>query len=636
MPILEEEMASSAPPRSYREAAPQLQLSLTDACNLSCSYCSFRQRIGGNGKPVNMPLSRAKEAIQFFRENTPEDMRSARFDFGLAGEPLLRHKVHGELVSFIQDTFGDSADLVGWAGTNTTNATLIEDAALFEAFAPPMDLSIDGPKDVHDRMRPFVDGRGSFDDVIAVAKKGLARHPDIGCSAVLTAYETDFVRIFRFLHEEIGFSNIYMKPVNVTRDVEYGLNEETVHAFKAGYTGLIDYISSLPNDRMLRALLSLSRDDYFMRFFYRTKERAVLRYRCGAGKSGAYVDTDGKLYACAHFMGKQGWDIGNIDDGFDREKVRQFEDLTVDSREPCASCRVKYRCGGGCYYQAVLVNGALDKPDEAKCDLIRHLCDLADTLLARLQASSPEVLWALPQPYFIDEANTDAEASRPFVPLASFGEAHEGSAAVQMNSAPKIQGRLSSEIGQLSLQIRGGEDLIHFEFAGGVEQISSVELDVYGAKNLPTYDDLVVPRDARRLDVIRLDVGRKERVAEIRIIDEHPTIRRVPYRSYGWGDLADCAIDLTSDRLIFAVPKKYLRNVEQETGYINITIKFIGGGESRLTRFEPFISLPLGVHGILTPYGGEFADQHGDISVINPILGAIPITRWQSVDANVC
>src|SRR6266567_9278132 len=62
--------------KSYREAVPQLQLSLTDSCNMACSYCAFRDRVHADGKPVTIPLDTVREGLEFYRnEVMSEDAR---------------------------------------------------------------------------------------------------------------------------------------------------------------------------------------------------------------------------------------------------------------------------------------------------------------------------------------------------------------------------------------------------------------------------------------------------------------------------------------------------------------------------------------------------------------------------------
>jgi radical SAM additional 4Fe4S-binding domain len=283
---------------------------------------------------------------------------------------------------------------------------------------PPQDISVDGPREVHDRVRFYTNDRGgTYDDVRSVLDRVLAKHPDMGVSAVLTAYCTDFAMIFRHLFEDIGARNIYMKPVNATHDKDYALNARTLPEFQRGYAEMVEHILDHEPEGILDRLLALNSEDYFMRFFYRVKDRTAQVYRCGAGKSGTYLDTNGRLYPCAHFIGKSGWHIGHAATAVDEAKRQEYLDLAVDTREPCRSCSARYVCGGGCYYQAVLANGDIRQPDAVKCDLIRFLTNLAIRLAVHLRQHHPDVLDALPTPYGIPPASATLPPDRP-VPAA--------------------------------------------------------------------------------------------------------------------------------------------------------------------------------------------------------------------------
>ncbi|MFJ8476494.1 radical SAM protein [Kitasatospora sp. NPDC094011] len=273
---------------AYREAYPQAQLSLTDTCNMGCSYCSFRDRVHADGKPVTIPLETVMQGLATHRKRlVEEDARYSRVDFGLAGETMLVRHMHDQVHAMVEEGLADSPVSVVWAGPMVTNATLSMTPELADKLGPPQDISLDGPKDVHDRVRFYTNGRGgTYDHVRSVLDRVLARHPDMGVSAVLTAYCTDFTAIFRHLFEDVGARNIYMKPVNATYDKEYALNAKTLPRFRQGYSDLVEHILAQPPEGILARLLALNSEDFFMRFFYRVKDRAAQVYRCGAGKSG--------------------------------------------------------------------------------------------------------------------------------------------------------------------------------------------------------------------------------------------------------------------------------------------------------------------------------------------------------------
>lgn len=621
---------------SYREAVPQLQISLTDACNMGCTYCSFRDRVHADDKPVTMPLEIARRGIAAFRDRVvAEDERYGRIDFGLAGETMLVRHMHEEVHRLIEEGLADTPLAVVWNGPMVTNATLSMSADLAETIGPPQDISIDGPKDVHDRVRFYTNGRGgTYDDVRFVLDKVLAKHPDMGVSSVLTAYCTDFAMIFQHLFEDIGARNLYMKPVNATHDEDYALNVETLPAFERGYAELIEHILSHDAQGILDRLLALNSEDYFMRFFYRVKDRMAQIYRCGAGKSGVYLDTNGRLYPCAHFIGKSGWHIGHASTGIDEAKRQQYLDLAVDTREPCRSCAARYVCGGGCHYQAVLANGDIRDPDPVKCDLIRFLTNLAVRLVVHLRERHPDVLDALPAAYGIDSRAVTMPAETPYAPVGRLRVA-ESARRIEVGGPGRVRGGLAQASGlTVHLEVAGAHLNAIIRSPEDPDLVEAVRLWVQplGGEAF-TMRDLAVRKPGDSGDLIRLTrAGATKRAAST------ARFPRVPYEPLQWGAAGGVDLDWQAGEIRVGVQLGDELTSQALVG-LNFFVDLRGGGWTALALHEPFLAVDLSVDGVLTVDGPE--DPSTDAlptEVVNGQLPSalVPLGRWTGLQANVC
>ncbi|OED34630.1 hypothetical protein AB832_07090 [Flavobacteriaceae bacterium (ex Bugula neritina AB1)] len=619
--------------QDYQEYSPQLQISLTDACNLNCTYCSFRARVHSDNKPVNMPIERAKESVKFFYEEYKDSIEYARVDFGLAGEPLLMRKYHNELTEFVRNEFKETNAKIIWTGTNTTNGTIFLKKESENLIGPPMDISCDGPQKVHDTFRRYTNDRGTYRDLESVIKRILKKYPSIGVSAVLTAENPDFIEIFHHLFEVLGFRNIYMKPVNVTHDIDYGLNPQTLTTFKESYSSLINYILTQEPEKILAYLQSFDSQDFFMRFFYRILWNSKQVFRCGAGKSGVYVDTNGKLYPCAHFIGKSGWDIGDIYNGFDEKKRDEYRDLHVDKREPCKSCWAKYLCGGGCYYQAVLANGSISSPDETKCDLVRHLSHEAIRLFISLRINHPQVLNALNNTFYISNNYLSSNSSENYIPKSYLAKASQN---IKVDLTTKTVGSLKS-FNHLDLDItltRSGEIIFnyHSEMIDLIESFDiwllSLETEGFSISeilnsNIQTKGTWI---NGRRGEDKLLSI----------INNEEKPVRKIPYKKYGETSIERSSVLFEKNRLCIRLPIRSIMN-DTQVGF-NITLNLNDQGTIPLIRYEPFCLLNLNQHGNLITQGGEFnsIDQSAELISQKPIEDSISIHRFQSVRVNVC
>lgn len=622
----------------YVEAIPQLQLSMTNLCTMACRYCAFRGRAATPGKHSNMPLDTAKRAIAFFVENFGRQAGYSRIDFGCAGEALLHRSVHPILQDYIRNYFRGTGVHAVWAGPNVTNGTLAIDSEVLGVLGPPQDISCDGPKDVHDDMRMYADGRGTYDDVESVIRTVVARTPDIGLSAVLTAKHREFDKIFLHLHETLGSRNIYMKPVNVAPNVSYGLNLNTLSKFQQGYDDLVSMILAQPRDRILRYLIALNPEDFFMRLVYRLKDQARQVYRCGAGKSGVYVDSDGSLFPCAHFIGKTGWECGDIYNGFDLSMRQAFAQLHVDRREPCKQCWARYLCGGGCYYQAVLANGDIDRPDQAKCKLVRHLCGLAVSLIGTLSEEHPDVLAALPAPFYLrkDDVNRDPEDPyRPSAQLKATQETHD----IELCRPGALERTVF--VTETSMRMRMTQDQHGLEIS--LFWHPSLHFDrirlwfIRLKKQSFLMRDLLAssPYIKGKLYMIDMDGNAWQLVPP----GDAP-IRRVPYEDPVWKDTEDISVTMQRQTLQVRFGRTEIFDNELlcESYGFNLFIDLSDGGCCSLVRREPFCLVSPADIGCLAPYGGEFGTSQNPGCELNgtPVVGMEAIGRWTKMHANVC
>ncbi|MFC5665339.1 radical SAM protein [Kitasatospora misakiensis] len=621
---------------SYREAYPQAQLSLTDSCNMGCTYCSFRDRVHADGKPVTIPLETVVQGLATHRKRlVEEDARYSRVDFGLAGETMLVRHMHEEVQSLVEEGLADSPVSVVWAGPMVTNATLSMTPELADRLGPPQDISLDGPKDVHDRVRFYTNGRGgTYDHVRPVLDRVLARYPDMGVSAVLTAYCTDFTMIFRHLFEDVGARNIYMKPVNATYDKDYALNAATLPAFRQGYADLVEHLLAQPPEGILARLLALNSEDFFMRFFYRVKDRAAQVYRCGAGKSGTYLDTNGNLYPCAHFIGKSGWHIGHASTGVEDSERSRYLDLVVDQRDGCSTCPSRYVCGGGCYYQAVLANGDITRPDEVKCDLIRFITDLAVRLVITLREKHPEVLDALPAPYGLTSEALAASPEADYLPAARLlaDPGHDEDSAIPLGGPGRLRGGLATSAGlRARLALDDDQLAVRLDLGDTPDAVRAVRvrLQPLGSGGF-TLHDLAAQQGPGEHQ------WRATRDGARRLHAPTDRFRRVPHPDPIWEDAADVDLFWEAEQVRLRLPLP----AHGETGAglgVNVFVDFEDGGWTALTLHEPFAVLDRSRTGVLrlsgpeTPAGPEAAGVNGRMPA-----GLTPVGRWAGLQGNTC
>ena len=137
-----------------------LCLHIAHDCNLACRYC-FAEEGEYHGRRALMSFEVGKKALDFLIANSG-NRRNLEVDF-FGGEPLMNWEVVKQLVEYGRSQ--EEAHNKKFRFTLTTNGVLLNDE-IMEFCNREMSnvvLSLDGRKEVNDRMRPFRKGAGSYD-----------------------------------------------------------------------------------------------------------------------------------------------------------------------------------------------------------------------------------------------------------------------------------------------------------------------------------------------------------------------------------------------------------------------------------------------------------------------------------------
>jgi len=147
-------------------------LKVTEFCNLNCPYCyMFNLRdFSHKTKPKTMPLE-VVEALAPKAVALAKKQGVKKLTFSLhGGEPLLAGRDwYRSAIKTLRRAGGDEVQV---AFTTQTNGTLLDEGwlELFEAERINVGISMDGPREIHDKNRFNFAGRGSYDDVVRGVK----------------------------------------------------------------------------------------------------------------------------------------------------------------------------------------------------------------------------------------------------------------------------------------------------------------------------------------------------------------------------------------------------------------------------------------------------------------------------------
>jgi uncharacterized protein len=340
-----------------------LSLAIAQKCNLGCTYCYAQQgEFGGAAK--SMPLEEATKAVELLVHGADE---GARLNLAfLGGEPLVNRAVLYAATRHATQLAERRGNPITFS--ITTNGTLLTeaDAEFFEAHGFAVTVSLDGPREAHNLLRPFKSGSGSFDAIVQRIRPLLALQRRMQVSARVTVTPAN-LELLRALDEfiEMGFHSVGFSPMLSSPS---GSGEMQSADLETMLGEMIDCGREFERRTLNRERYPFANMVNAMREIERGTHRP---YPCGAGAGYLGVSADGELSACHRFVGDEAGAMGSLNNGVDRK--RQSEWLTerhVHRQEPCRSCWARYLCGGGCHHEVI-------HRGRPACDYIRgwlHYC----------------------------------------------------------------------------------------------------------------------------------------------------------------------------------------------------------------------------------------------------------------------
>ncbi len=356
--------------RDRKFVVKALCLHVAHDCNLSCRYC-FAQEGEYHGERELMSFETGKRALDFLMDNSGNRVNLEVDFFG--GEPLMNWEVVKKLVSYGRSC--EEKRNKRFRFTLTTNGTLINDEVI-EFCNEQMSnvvLSIDGRKEVHDRMRPFRGGAGSYEYILPKLKRlaDSRKQENYYVRGTFTRYNTDFAKDVLHL-AELGFKQISIEPVVAPETEDYAIKKEDLPVILEQY--------DLLAKEMAKRLSDGERFNFF--HFLIDLEGGPCIYKrlsgCGSGTEYLAVTPNGDLYPCHQFVGIDGFCLGNVCEGIvRRDIVGDFAEVNVYSKEECSSCFARFFCSGGCPANSYNFNGNLNSAYEIGCEMQRKRVECA-------------------------------------------------------------------------------------------------------------------------------------------------------------------------------------------------------------------------------------------------------------------
>lgn len=369
---LELSYVPSQPKNPY--TMPNVELLLTDKCQLACTYCYSDASL----RKKTMSSDRIRSAIDMvFRNAGLRKLFSARencvhIGFTGGGEPTCEMDLLVEAIEYAQRKSGKTGIMFDWS--LQTNGQCGKDNArlLAELGCSSISLSMDGVKSVQDRQRPRVDGLSSFDFctefIDEISRFGIS----IAIRSTLTKRSSaaflDFVKLVDAQYPNINY--IQVEPMSITgrgcneKDQQPSVEEMYKIIAEARAMDLEHTRVSNHNMRLDRYGSYCGSADFGTTIYVSTSNYISACQEC---------TTPNATLGCKHIVGEYDHNDPII---CDIEKVYRWNE--VKESKQCKDCIALFVCAGGCRAKMDTQQGKTIKNERSLywCSLTKELIKL--------------------------------------------------------------------------------------------------------------------------------------------------------------------------------------------------------------------------------------------------------------------
>ncbi len=352
-------------------------LHIAHDCNLACKYC-FAEEGEYHGRRALMSLEVGKKALDFLVANSGNRVNLEVDFFG--GEPLMNWDVVKELVIYGRSL--EKAHNKKFRFTLTTNGVLLNDEIMEFANKEMANvvLSLDGRQSVNDSMRPFRNGKGSYELIVPKFQKFAKSREDKSyyVRGTFTRENLDFSEDVKHF-ADLGFKHVSIEPVVGSEEEPYTIREEDLPRIMEEYDKLaLEYIKRAKEGKEFN----------FFHFMIDLTQGPCVAKRlsgCGSGTEYLAVTPWGDFYPCHQFVGEEDFLMGNVYEGITKTDIQdEFKLCNVYAKPKCKECFARYYCSGGCAANSYKFHGHINDAYDIGCEMERKRVECAIMIKAAL------------------------------------------------------------------------------------------------------------------------------------------------------------------------------------------------------------------------------------------------------------
>jgi uncharacterized protein len=338
---------ATAPPQFHVLAKPTGAI-----CNLDCEYCFFLT------KEALYPGDRFRMSDDVLEAYVTQLLDAHQTDqvtiAWQGGEPtLMGLDFFRRAVALAEQVKRPGVQL---EHTIQTNGTLLDDqwASFLASHRFLVGLSIDGPRELHDRYRVDKKGRPTFDRVVS-GYEVLQRHGvDVNILCAVNRANADHpLEVYRFFRDTLGAKYLQLIPI-VERDNDTGFQEgDTVTDRSVTAEQWGSFLTAVFDDWVatdIGQMFVTNFDAALLKWMGIPGGMCIFEETCG---NALALEHNGDVYSCDHFV-EPGYLLGNITTTHIVELIAKPQQRAFGAAKrdtlprQCRECRARFACNGEC------------------------------------------------------------------------------------------------------------------------------------------------------------------------------------------------------------------------------------------------------------------------------------------------
>lgn len=316
---------------------------ISESCNLNCKYCH------PDAKPGKGLMDRdaAEEILDFIFSIPNLENKSMKIVL-TGGEPLLNYDVLRYTLSEANKRSKERKIRLNISFVS--NFTLMDDDIAKELTKTNLQFctSLDGPKELHNKQRPYQSGKGSYEEVVYWIKRLREEYNTrTGAIPVVTKLSLKYgPKKFVDSYLEVGQREVFFKPYRPQgRAKENDELRMTPEEFFSFYKEGLEYCIKLYK-KGVKVRERTTKE--IMDNFLSSRRACMCRDRpCGAGLTMLSYNKDGKVMACDSLRSIEEFELGTVKDDYTtiRANALPIVSNTSDVIPACSSCAYNAYCG---------------------------------------------------------------------------------------------------------------------------------------------------------------------------------------------------------------------------------------------------------------------------------------------------